>query len=199
MKLSGFRTILVLMAKPYSTSTDIELFVKIKDGGLAGESAITELYNRYSSRIHAYCYRVTDDHAHAEDLFQETFIRFHQSATTERIMTNVPGFLMTIARNLCLNYKRSKKNNVPLDDVEHWLADHSPGYEQQELLNLLTRSLELLDEDHREAFVLREYSGMSHGEIAELTGTSIANAKSRVFRAKQKIKSILLPYLKEFS
>ncbi|HRK59713.1 MAG TPA: sigma factor-like helix-turn-helix DNA-binding protein, partial [Candidatus Kapabacteria bacterium] len=90
-------------------------------------------------------------------------------------------------------------NNVPLDDVEHWLADHSPGYEQQELLNLLTRSLELLDEDHREAFVLREYSGMSHGEIAELTGTSIANAKSRVFRAKQKIKSILLPYLKEFS
>lgn len=186
------------MAKPYSTYTDIDLFAMIKSGGSEGEAAFTELYNRYSSRIHAYCYRVTDDHAHAEDLFQETFIRFHQSAASERVMTNVPGFLMTIARNLCLNYKRSKKNNIPLDEVDNWLADH-PRYEQQELLDLLTRSLELLDEDHREAFVLREYSGMSHGEIAELTGTTIANAKSRVFRAKQKIKSILLPYLKEFT
>lgn len=186
------------MSKSHSTYTDTELYSMLRNGGSEAEAAFTELYNRYSSRIHAYCYRVTDDYAHAEDLFQETFIRFHQSAATERVMTNVPGFLMTIARNLCLNYKRSKKNNVPLEEVDNWLSEN-PRYEQQELLDLVTRSLELLDEDHREAFVLREYSGMSHNEIAELTGTTIANAKSRVFRAKQRIKSILQPYLKEFT
>ncbi|MFA7627267.1 MAG: sigma factor-like helix-turn-helix DNA-binding protein, partial [Candidatus Kapaibacterium sp.] len=63
----------------------------------------------------------------------------------------------------------------------------------------INRTIELLDEDHREAFVLREYNGLDYSQIAELCNISVVNAKSRVFRARQKIKSILQPYLKELS
>jgi RNA polymerase sigma factor (sigma-70 family) len=64
-----------------------------------------------------------------------------------------------------------------------------------ELLNLITTALELLDDDHREAFVLRKYDGLSFQEIAELTNITETNARSRVHRAQAKIRSILAPYL----
>lgn len=111
-------------------------------------------------------------------------------------MSNVPGFLITIARNLCLNHKRNRKVTVAIDDF-HFPTSESKNYEQKELLDLIARSLELLDYDHREAFVLREYDGLSYEEVAAIVGTSVTNAKSRAFRAKQKIKAILQPYLKD--
>jgi RNA polymerase sigma-70 factor (ECF subfamily) len=64
---------------------------------------------------------------------------------------------------------------------------------------MITRSLDLLDDEYREAFILREYSGLSYKELAEVTGISVANAKSRVFRAKERIKHILKPVLKDLS
>jgi RNA polymerase sigma-70 factor (ECF subfamily) len=94
--------------------------------------------------------------------------------------------------------KETKKNTVDIDEVDYYVSIGT-NYEQKELLDLITRSLDLLEDDYREAFVLREYSGLSYEEIAEVTGISLGNAKSRVFRAKQKIKSILNPYLKDIS
>lgn len=64
-------------------------------------------------------------------------------------------------------------------------------------MELITTALELLPEDYREAFVLREYDGLPYNEIAELTGASLATAKIRVFRAKEKLRKILEPYLRD--
>jgi RNA polymerase sigma-70 factor (ECF subfamily) len=77
------------------------------------------------------------------------------------------------------------------------MTEQNQQYENTELLQLITMSLDLIGFDYKEAFVLREWDGLSYNEIAELTGTSVENAKSRVFRAKQKIKDILAPYLKD--
>lgn len=185
-----------MTTKNYSSYTDEELCGKIHAGGRVAEESFTELYNRYSSRIHAYCYRILSDRESAEDIFQETFVRLFQKAQSGDAITNAPGLLITIARNLCLNHKRGRKETVPIEDVEPFFGA-SPNYESKELLDMITRSLDLLDPEFREAFVLREYGGYSFGDIAELTGTTTANAKSRAFRAKQKIKEILLPYLKD--
>lgn len=184
----------LVMAKIDTSFTDEQLTALLS--GKDAERAFTLLYDRYSSRIHAYCYRIVEDSAHAEDIFQETFIRFFQNAKAGREMRNVPGFLITIARNLCLNHKRDRKVTVAIDDY-HFPTSESKNYEQKELLDLIARSLELLDYDHREAFVLREYDGLSYEEVAEIIGTTVTNAKSRAFRAKQKIKAILQPYLKD--
>lgn len=176
--------------------TDGELVLKLKSSKKEAEAAFTELYNRYSPMVHAYCMRVVDYSEHAEDIFQKTFIRFYNNVTNEVRELNVPGFLITIARNLCLNYKRDKKNNVSIDELDNVIADHQ-NYEKKELLDLITRGLELIDDDLREAFVLKEYNGMQYNEIAEICNITVVNAKSRVFRAKQKLKSILQPYLND--
>ena len=157
------------------------------------EAAFRELYGRHKQRIYAYCLRVIGDAAAADDIFQETFVRFYHAAQQERAMTNLPAFLLRIARNLCLNHKRDNKSTLPLQEYDLFQTPHEYG--SSELLTLITTALELLDHDHREAFVLRKYDGLSFQEIAELTNTSETNARSRVHRAQAKIRSVLAPYL----
>lgn len=174
----------------------------LKENSSDSEAAFKEIYNRYASNVHAYCLRVFNNPEQAEDVFQETFIRFYQSVTKnveddyiDLVKNfNIPGFLITIARNYCLNLKRKEKKEVFVENYDFFEYEQF-GYERTELLDLITSSLELVDFEYREAFVLREYNGMSYEEIAECTKTSVSNAKARVFRAKNKIKDILKPYL----
>ena len=183
--------------KKMTAYSDEELIALLDDDKGIAERAFQELYNRYSSMVHAYCMRVLNDQELAEDFFQDTFIKFFQHVKSNHEATNVPGFLITIARNLLLNYKRDKRTMVSLDGFEV-RAEKNQNYENKELLELITYAMELLDFEYREAFVLREYDGLPYTEIAEITGTTLTNAKSRVFRAKQKIKEVLQPYLQEF-
>ncbi len=184
------------MGNTYNKYSDVELVDILRKDKQKANGAFGELYNRHSSMLHAYCYRIIGNEEAAEDIFQEAFIKFYQNVSNEMPNSNIPGFLVKIARNLCLNYKRDKRPTVPIEDLD-FLLQENQNYEQKELLDLITRSLELIDDDFREAFVLREYSGLSYEEIAETCNISLSNAKSRVFRAKQKLKSILQPYLKE--
>ncbi len=186
------------MKRPYSIYSDRELFLYLKGSKEESEAAFTELYNRYASRIHAYCYRVVGNTEQAEDIFQETFLRFYRSAQNERNMTNVPGYLLTIARNLCLNHKRDRRQTVSIDTLQ-FSAEEEHAQDKTELLELITMALELLEFEYREAFVLREYNGLSYAQIAEVVKTTVPTIKTRVFRAKQKIKAILTPYLKDLS
>jgi RNA polymerase sigma-70 factor (ECF subfamily) len=67
------------------------------------------------------------------------------------------------------------------------------------MLKLIHMAMELLPHDMKEAFVLREYDGLSYQEISTLLNIKLDTAKVRVFRARQRIKEILEPYLNEFT
>ncbi len=186
------------MRQNYSTYSDDKLIFILRSNNEESEAAFTEIYNRYSSKVHAYCLRVLNNLEEAEDIFQEVFIRFYQRVRADYPATNVPGFLIKIARNLCLNYKRDKMNTVSIEDNDVFV-DSGKNYENSELLELITTALELIDFEYKEAFILREYDSLSYNEIAEICGITVTNAKSRVFRAKLKIKEILNPYLKDMA
>ncbi|OGU12493.1 MAG: hypothetical protein A2X61_02550 [Ignavibacteria bacterium GWB2_35_12] len=187
------------MRHNFSTYTDEKLvFLLRSDKREESEIAFTEVYNRYSSKVHAYCLRILNNNEQAEDIFQEVFIRFFQKIKSNYPDTNVPGYLIKIARNLCLNYKRDKVNTISIQENDVYF-EPGKSFENSELLDLITTALELLDFEYKEAFVMREYDGLSYNEIAEVTNTTVTNAKSRVFRAKQKIKEILQPYLKDMA
>lgn len=171
---------------------DIELYYRLdKDKETAGV-AFAELYSRYSSRVFAYCRRFLGNKDDAKDIFQETFVRFFQSAQQDREMTNVPAFLLKIARNLCVNHKRKLKEVVSFED---YMTSDSGTEDQDELLKLIKMALELLTPEYKDLFILREYNGLSYNEIAEITGLSLSTVKIRLFRAKLKIREILQPYL----
>lgn len=163
------------------------------------EAAFRELYARYAQRVYGYCVRILGSRYDAQDVFQETFLRFWQSAQQERTMTNVPAFLLRIARNLCLNFKRDNRATIEFDEELHARSPSSPvaEVEHQELSALLHRAIAQLPPEYREVLVLREQLGLSYAEIADLVGISEGAVKVRVFRAKEKLRQLLAPYIEE--
>lgn len=186
------------MINNYEKYSDSELFRMLSNGDKEGEYAFLEIYRRYSPRIFAYCKRFLGDREDAMDVFQDTFVRFYQSAKENREMTNLPAFLLRIARNLCLNVLRHKKQTSEIEDYMKSISTEKEN-EENELLNLIKVALSKLPDDYREIFILREYQGMSYNEIAKHLNISLPLVKVRLFRAKEKLREILAPYISELT
>ena len=182
------------MATSITKYNDDELYYMLNSDKKSAEEAFTELYNRHSSRVYAYCRRFLGNKEDAQDVFQETFVRFLDSAKQDRIMTNVPAFLLKIARNLCVNAKRKDKKPITFED---YMVVDNRNNDNNELLKLIKMAIDILPNEYKEIFVLREYNGLSYHEIAEIVEVPLSTVKIRIFRAKQKIREILQPYLRE--
>lgn len=187
------------MKNQYSNYSDAELGEMLTGKKEVAERAFAELYSRYSRKVYAYCLKILGNKEDAGDVFQDTFVRFYNSASQRVINGNIGGYIITISRNLCLNYKRDRK---PMESFEEYMG--SPQNElleeqdSKEQLELIQSALNKLPIEYRDAFVLRQYQGYSYQEISDMTGESSSTVKNRVWRAKEKIKSLLAPYLKDY-
>lgn len=177
------------------TLSDLELCALLKSEGQTRDAAFTEIYNRYSNRVFLYCRRIIGDQDKADDIFQDTFVRFLKAASGDKSMTNVPAYLLRIARNLSLNVKRNQKNNVSIEDFEHPVEDRS--VETAELASLVAMALDLLPEEQREALALQTYGGLSYEEIAETMEMPVTSVRNWIARGKKRMREILTPYLAE--
>ncbi|PLX33200.1 MAG: hypothetical protein C0600_00870 [Ignavibacteria bacterium] len=160
------------------------------------ERAFRELYARLSGNVHAYCRCLAWRRDESDDLFQEAFARLYEGALQGRDVQNVAGYVIKIARNLYLNMQRDRKPTVMIED--NTLTVQDVPHERTEMLDLIHMAMELLSEDHREAFFLREFSDLPYEEIAEIMNTSNVNVRIRVTRARERIRKILQPYIAEF-
>lgn len=183
------------MPKKLTKYSDAELVAMMENSGKQKQEAFTEIYNRYSSKVHAYCVCVVKGREQAEDIFQEVFIRFYRKIDPKHIGTNVPAYLMVVARNLCMNYFRDKKQTVDIEDFE--FSELQKSYENKELFEIILSTLDFLSDILKEAFILREIDGLSYEEIAQICNTTLSNAKSRVSRAREKLIELLQPYIKD--
>jgi RNA polymerase sigma-70 factor (ECF subfamily) len=178
-------------------SKDQELLIALRGTHSEAEKAFAELYNRYAQRTYAFILRMTGNAVVSQDLLQDVFIRFFNATRQELVFTNPGAFILMIARNLCLNYKRDEPHTESIDELLLIGNEVSYPIEQDELLHLITLSLEVLDTDYREAFVLKFYQGYSYEEMSQLTGDTIPALKNRVWRAKEQIRNVLRPYIFE--
>lgn len=178
--------------------SDLDL-ISLMDGVKQDEEiAFSELYDRYESMLRAYVFTIVKDSVLTEDIVQETFISFYNTIKKGNDFPNVPGFLIRVARNFCLNNKRKDKRYTPLNDYD-LAADSPTGYENKELLELVIMSTEFLKDKYRRAFMLKEFDGLMYKEIAEVESIEIATAKIRVMRARKMIINTLAPYIKDIS
>jgi len=178
--------------------TDSELIALIRKGKKYQSEAFSELYDRHSVKVRSFCHYMIQNSEQVEDIFQESFISFFNSICEGKKITNTRSYLYATARNLCMKFFRDKKTTVPFEN-EQFFVDETNKYDKSEMLALIEKSLQLLDDIYREAFVMREFEGLSYKEIADITETSVSNAKSRVFRAHKQLIEILQPYLKDLA
>lgn len=189
------------MNQNYQQLEDSKLFELLSEDNETAEGAFTELYNRYSPRIFAYCRRFMSTFEEAQDVYQETFLKFlnsgRQAKETGKRIDNVMFYLLLIARHICINVKRNEHKTYEFN--EEIDAPYENHEDQDELLNLIKVGLELIPSEYKEIFILREYDGLSYTEIAELTNMTISTVKVKLHRARIKLREVLAPYMEDLS
>ena len=142
-----------------------ELVAKIQDGD---EFSFTLLYNETYKGVFSFIYSMICNYQDAEDLMQDTFIKVRQNIQGYKIGTNVSAWILQIAKNLTIDFKRKEKkqNTVTLDYIENTMPAKSDNVEQK--LYLLEKLKECLPEIERQIVVLHIINGYKNKEIAKL-------------------------------
>jgi RNA polymerase sigma-70 factor (ECF subfamily) len=137
--------------------------------------------------------RVSDD-ATAEDLLQDVFLNIHQHVDTLRDVKKLESWIYQVTRNAIIDYYRSTRATTTLDAPEALqLSEDLPDEDMITELFPSVRAMVLsLPAQDRQALILTEYQGLTQKELAERLGLSLSGAKSRVQRARAKLKQQLL-------
>jgi len=181
---------------------DEHLLVAAAKGGDAG--AFEELVNRYERKIFRLTMNITRNREDAEDAMQDAFMkafshldRFHEES---RFYT----WLVRIAANEALMRLRKRRpNQFSLDEpieseddfvpqqIEDWGPSPEQRFAQTEMRDILRGVIEELPHDFRIVFLLRDVEGLSTEETAGAVGISEAAVKSRLLRARLKLRKKL--------
>ena len=142
----------------------------------------------------------------AEDVTQETYLRLWRAANELKLESSLKLYILRTARNLALdlirkNSKRDEIDTVILDaegEFEIDIADDSPDSRPDESYlrkiekEVVRQSIEELPSAAREIIVLRDIEGLSYAEIAEMLGLTEGTLKSKLFRARERLRKIIL-------
>lgn len=173
----------------------------LKRAGEGDQAAFLELYDRHRQPIFRFAYRLLGEVDIAEDVTHDCFlslIRKPENFRPER--ASLRTYLFAAARNLALKYFRNSGRETGLEEMTEE-PQLSPRHEplrkllDEELAAEVRRAVFSLPPLQREALVLFEYEGLSLNDIAEITGADVGAVKGRLYRARERLKSILRPYL----
>lgn len=159
--------------------------------------SFARLVERYWDSLYRWlCHMTRDGHA-AEDLAQETFLKAFAALDRFRAGSNFRAWLFRIAHNNFVNQRRSMRHSrQPLTQD---FPETDPGPEEdalsKEALQLLTDAVAKLPADFRSALMLRAEADLSFKEIADIMGITEQTARWRVFKARQKLMTVLEPEL----
>jgi len=167
----------------------------IYDAQAGDREAFSSLVERYWERLYRWLCHLTRDGHIAEDLAQESFMKAFAALDSFRAGSNFRAWLFRIAHNNFVNQRRAMRHNrQPLS--QDWPED-SAGPEEEALsresLQLLAEAVSKLPIDFRSALMLRAEADLSFKEIADVMGITEQTARWRVFKARQKLMTVLEP------
>ena len=146
------------------------------------------------------CWHYTGNREAAEDCGQEAMIRIWRNLANYRGECALESWVYRIAANCCMDWLRKKKRDQsvsmePMVEQGFDPADDAPGTEAQVVAKderqRLREAIALLPDDQREALILTQLEKVPYEEAAKLLGVSEGTIKSRVNRAKARLKEIL--------
>ncbi len=144
--------------------------------------------------IFHFLYRITSDKVIAEDLTQETFIKFWLKRDTLDCQTFPKAYIYKIARNLAINHLTQKSRIKKLNDNEN--LSYLSGNAETDLEKIFLRdecqkAINVLPERCKTTFILSRYDGFSYSEIAEIMQVSLQTVKNQMNKAISVLKKRL--------
>ncbi len=168
------------------------------------EGSFRELVERYEGCVASVAIRMLGNTPDAEDVGQETFIRFYRSLRRFRGQASVGTYLTRIAINLSLNEIRKRRRRSVFvsfnpaggehDAPELDYADPRASAEYDDTADRIQRALNQLKPEFRSVIVLRLLEGYSTKETADMLGLPVGTVLSRLKRSQEKLKRILISH-----
>lgn len=197
------------LANPATVAGDNEsVFVAAAKAG--DISAFEDLVNRYERKIFRLAQHITQNNEDAQDVAQEAFLKAFEHLGEFQGNSRFYTWLVRIAVNQALMKLRKRHNkDVSLDEeiegednsmpreIEDWGPSPEQKFAQSELAGILTQVIGELDPSFRVVFQLRDIDELSTEETAEALGLSVPAVKSRLLRARLKLREKLNRYFRK--
>lgn len=170
----------------------------LKAGKQPMEEQFLEVYDKNADAVFRFCYLRLFERELAKDFMQQTFLKTWEYLSQGKEVENLRAFVFKIARNLIIDYKRSKQESkVSLDDmleigIEPVVVDDNLDLKID--LKIVRKILGDLDEIYRESVTLKYLEGFRPKEIAEILGESEDVISVRIYRGLKKMKELIKKY-----
>ena len=176
------------------------------------EEAFREIVSRNQAKVYSVVFRIIGNHAQAEDLVQEVFLRVFRTADRYKPMAKFTTWLYRVSTNVALNAIRARKKvqilSLELSDSEdgtHRRRDipdngtpaPSADLDIAELEAKITEAVDALPENQKASFILNKYEHLNYQEIAEIMDCSTMAVKSLLSRARCNLRDAMRGYLGE--
>jgi RNA polymerase sigma-70 factor (ECF subfamily) len=175
-----------------STKDDASLLALVQAGD---ERAMASIFDRYSKVVYSVALRVLSDPAAAEDVLQEVFMQIWRNPDSFTASKgSLGGWLAIVSRNRSIDTLRRKRPSTSLDDVvlasscnianeaeRNSLMDHARGVILQ------------LPREQRKTLEMAFFDGLTHSEIAEMTGDPLGTVKTRIRSALLTLRKAFQP------
>ncbi|HEY6412725.1 MAG TPA: sigma-70 family RNA polymerase sigma factor [Edaphobacter sp.] len=166
-------------ASPQSSQDDTTLLALVKRGD---EYAMASLFDRYSRVVYSVALRVLRDPASAEDILQEVFMQLWRNPDAfTATRGNLGGWLAVVSRNRSIDALRRKKPMDPVNELT--LASPYNLANDAERNNMMEKArgvIVKLPAEQRKTLEMAFFDGLTHSEIAEMTGDPLGTVKTRI-------------------
>lgn len=173
--------------KSYENLSDEQVMALYKKGTVG---AFECLYNRHQQKIYGFIYSKTSNTEKTADIFQEVFMRLHNSKHLYKDDYKFLPWIFTLTKNLIIDHQRKNakaKNSVALEEIPELAApEGSPAPVTPEW----DKAFEQIPATQRKALELRYFEEKSFQEISLVLETSEVNVRKMISRGLQKVKSI---------
>ena len=181
-------------------SDDIELIQRILAGD---ETAFAKLIRKYERQVHTHALRKIGDFHIAEDITQETFLQVYQHLETLNDPRQFSRWIYAIVNNLCIAWHRKNRlqtesleeihvSEIETEPYSRYVASEREKVSAEAQRDLVKKLLAELKESDREVITLHYFEEMTSSEIGVHLGVSENTIKSRLHRARQRLKKYQL-------
>ncbi|MBM7872118.1 RNA polymerase sigma-70 factor (ECF subfamily) [Clostridium pascui] len=168
---------------------DKELLQKIREGD---KEAFQQLYNKYAEYSLRTASAITRNKMNAADAVQETFIRIYKNVGSFDFDKPFEPWLYRILVNECNRILSKNSNTILVDDfIQNNLQGVIEDQRKFEEYESLYKAIESLDDNNKIPIILKYLKGFKENEIAEILGINVNTIKSRLFKGRQRLKTLI--------
>ncbi|MCB0352952.1 MAG: sigma-70 family RNA polymerase sigma factor [Bdellovibrionales bacterium] len=177
------------------------------------EGAFLELLNRYSEKVHNLALRITRNEQDTEEILQDVFITVHTKIDTFQGKSAFSSWLYRITANTAFMKLRNRKKHsaVSLEELcstggeaqSHWQRSDASDVNfissRHEMRQEIEEAIQVLPEEYKMIFILRDVDGLSNQEVGEVLGLSVPAVKSRLHRSRLMLRKKLHRFYEDYT